>query len=142
MRLRDVFTTFVIVSALACSSYDNPTYPGGEDPGDSPGEPGGGPVGSVGVGSGIRFVSRHNGSVNPAVDTIAAGETVTWTWSGSLDHNVRSTGAPDFPSSPILTSGGTYARAFAVPGVYEYDCAVHGSAMRGRIVVASAAPGQ
>ena len=141
MRPRDIISTLAVLSALACSSYGDPGSPGYPDPGGGP-QPGGGPVGSIGVGAGIQFVSRHNGSVNPAVDTIAAGQTVTWTWSGSLEHNVRSSGTPVFPSSAILTNGATYARTFATPGVYEYDCAVHGSEMRGRIVVTGAATGQ
>jgi len=117
---------------LAGCGGDDPASPGNgsEDP---PG--GGGPVGSVLVGSGVRFTSGHNGSANPAVDTIPAGATVTWTWRGSLPHSVRSVGSPGFTGSGILTGAGTYEVTFATPGVYHYDCGVHGQAMTGTIVV-------
>ena len=81
------------------------------------------------IGPGIQFVSGHNGSTNAAVDTIAVGSTVTWTWTGSLPHSVQSVGTASFASS------GTYAVTFAAPGTYKYDCAVHGQLMTGTIVV-------
>ncbi len=99
--------------------------------------PGGGPVGTVKVGN-ILFESGHNGTRNPALDTVAAGQTVTWTWTGtgSTPHSVRSQGSPSFPSSNTLTgSGMTYSQTFDTPGTYHYDCAVHGSAMSGTVVV-------
>src|SRR5260370_31429588 len=90
---------------------------------------------AVTVGPGIVFTSVHNGTSNPAVDTIRAGGTVTWTWAAnSLSHSVQSTGTPSFPSSAILTSG-TYSHTFTVAGNYNYDCIVHGTGMTGLIVV-------
>jgi plastocyanin len=120
--------TIAFAGLMACGGTSYGTGPAG-------GGTGGGPVGSVDVGSGIQFVSGHNGSMNPAVDTVAVGSTVTWTWRGGLPHNVRSTGSPGFASSSILTGSGTYAVTFTVPGTYRYDCAVHGQAMTGTIVV-------
>ena len=73
-----------------------------------------------------------------AVDTVPAGTMVTWTWSntGSTSHSVESEGTTSFASSDILTgSGMTYSVTFTTPGTYEYDCAVHGQAMSGTIVV-------
>jgi plastocyanin len=98
---------------------------------------GGGAVGTVTVGN-IFFQSGHNGTSNPAIDTIPAGTAVTWTWmnTGSTPHSVESEGTPSFASSENLTgSGETYSVTFDTPGTYEYDCAVHGAAMTGRIVV-------
>jgi plastocyanin len=119
----------VIITILtACSSGYGPSGPGG----------GGGPVGSVTVGPSTAFVSRHNGSINPAVDTIVAGATVTWTWTGNDAHSVRSIGAPSFTSSNTKTGSGSYAVRFDVPGTYQYDCIVHGQAMTGRVVVTAA----
>jgi plastocyanin len=90
---------------------------------------------NVTVGAGIVFASNHNPTQNPAVDTVAAGGTVTWTWApGSIAHSVRSTGSATFPSSAIQSSG-THAATFATAGTYTYDCAVHGSLMTGRVVV-------
>lgn len=98
-----------------------------------------GPVGGTGVRVGnILFRSNHNGSTNPAVDTVAAGSTLEWTWvsTGGISHSVRSGGAPAFTSSATMSgSGTTYAVTFPAPGVFTYDCAVHGAAMTGRVVV-------
>ena len=93
--------------------------------------------GTVTVGN-ILFQSGHNGTQNPAVDTVAVGTTVTWTWTstGGTPHSVRSGGSPSFTSSATQTgSGQTYTFTFTTPGTYQYDCAVHGAAMSGRIVV-------
>ncbi len=84
----------------------------------------------------VFFRSVHNGSQNPAVDTIPAGAAIIWTWLGSLSHGVQSTGAPSFPSSAIMTGAGkTYTVKFTTPGAYAYQCAVHGTLMTGLVVV-------
>ena len=88
---------------------------------------------SVNVGDNF-FRSARNASSNPAVDTIAAGGTVTWTWTGAANHSVQSTGSPAFTSSTIKSTG-TYSFTFASAGTYTYDCAVHGIVMNGTIVV-------
>jgi plastocyanin len=112
-------------AAAACSSDNN-------QPSD-----GGGTPGTVTVGN-IFFKSGNNSTQNPAIDTVAAGTTVTWTWTntGSTSHSVQSEGSPSFTSSAIQSGDGkTYTFMFTTPGTYEYDCAVHGDAMTGRIVV-------
>jgi plastocyanin len=86
----------------------------------------------------IFFTSDRNSSTNPAVDTIAVGGTVTWTWglTGIAEHSVRSQGSPSFTSSATkLGNGQKYSFTFASAGTYVYDCAIHGSRMTGRIVV-------
>ncbi len=82
----------------------------------------------------IFFKSARNGTSNPAVDTIAAGGTVTWTWGGYYSHGVQSTGSPSFTNS-VTQINGTYSYTFGAAGTYTYDCAVHGTAMTGTIVV-------
>ena len=117
-----------------CSSYTaSGPYGGGSGGGHGGG--GGGPVGTVTLGPGIQFVSGHNGTENPAVDTIPVGATFTWTWTGSLPHGVQAMASPSFPGSIVMTGSGTYAVKFTTPGTYQYDCAVHGTAMTGTIVV-------
>ena len=129
MRYVQLIATGVALILPACGNYNGP-YGGGGGAGGG----GGGPVGSVTVGSGIQFVSGHNSTQNPAIDTVAVGGTVTWTWSGTLPHSVRSVGATTFTSSATM-SAGNYGVTFNTPGTYQYDCAVHGAAMTGRIVV-------
>src|SRR3989449_4590722 len=113
---------------------------GGGGGGGAGGGGGGGPAGSVTVGNDGRivFISAHNGTANPAVDTVAVGGTVTWTWTNnqSVSHSVESEGSTSFASSPIMSGNGqTYAVTFTAAGTYQYDCAVHGTAMSGTIVV-------
>ena len=143
---------------VACSG-SSPTTPsdGGTSGGGGGGGGGGSSAGGNGDGSGgnnsgggaaplaaavavgnIFFKSGHNGSANAAVDTIGVGGTVTWTWTstGAVPHSIESEGSPAFTSSAIQTGDGqTYQMQFSTPGTYHYDCAVHGPAMSGTIVV-------
>ena len=132
MRVQLINLAAGLALLAACGSSTSLSYGGGGG-----GAGGGGPVGSVTVGN-LFFRSAHNGSQNPAVDTVMAGATVTWTWneSGTL-HRVQSTGSPTFTSEPETqsTSGATYKVMFASPGTYTYDCSVHPSVMIGRILV-------
>jgi plastocyanin len=86
----------------------------------------------------LFFASDRNESTNPAVDTIAVGGTVTWTWrnTGIAEHSVRSLGTPSFTSSAKkLGNGQNYSFTFPTAGTYSYDCAVHGSRMTGQVLV-------
>ena len=72
------------------------------------------------------------------MDTIAAGSSVTWTWTAAGSHSIQSTGIPPeiFRNSVVLVAANyTYAVTIKNPGTYSYDCGVHGSAMTGVIVV-------
>jgi plastocyanin len=128
------------LAVLVGCSDNSPTTPSG-DGGGNGGDPptSGAPplTAAIAVGN-IFFKSGHNGSASPAVDTVAAGGTVTWTWtnSGSVPHSIQSLGSPGFTSSAVATGdGSTYQVQFSTPGTYQYDCAVHGTAMSGTIVV-------
>jgi plastocyanin len=116
------------VAVIGCSSSSGPSNGGNGG--------GGGPVGTVTVGNNF-FESGHNGT-RPAQDTVAVGQAVTWTWTGTgaTSHSVRSDGSPSFTSSSVMTGNGmTYSVTFTAPGTYHYDCAVHGAAMSGIVVV-------
>lgn len=86
----------------------------------------------------IFFRSAHNGSQNLAVDTIAVGDSVTWAWNAAGSHTVQSTGqVPEIFRNSVVMSGAndSYTVTFRNPGTYTYNCAIHGAAMTGRIVV-------
>ena len=122
--------TWILATALiSLAACQGATSPGG-------GGGGGGLVGHVTVGNNF-FRSDHNGSQNPAVDTIAAGSSVTWTWNAAGQHSIQSTGTPGiFRSSVVMSAANSsYVITLNTPGTYTYDCAVHGAAMSGRIVV-------
>jgi plastocyanin len=88
---------------------------------------------TVSVGD-IFFKSAHNLTSNPAVDTIAVGGKVTWTWVGG-SHSVVPTGTQTFTGSGAPQSSGSYQFTFNTVGSYTYICGVHGAAMNGRVVV-------
>ncbi len=88
----------------------------------------------VTVGAATLFRSNRNNSSQPAVDTVQAGEGVLWVSAGGT-HTVESTGAPSFTSSGTLAASEPYLVIFSNAGTFQYDCAVHGGGMTGRIVV-------
>jgi plastocyanin len=134
----------VLAANLLAGCNDSTTSPS-PPPGGTPTPPPSGgsaapATAAVTVGD-IFFTSGHNGSSNPAVDTVAVNGTVTWTWATTeaLPHSVESMGSASFTSSGIQSGAGkTYQFTFASPGTYQYDCAVHGQMMTGRIVVVAA----
>jgi plastocyanin len=104
--------------------------------GDGPPGTGETPPSSVAVNVGNSFFqSVHNGSMRPAVDTVAAGGAVTWTWIEGGNHGVRfdHTALPDSPE--MIESGSVFQVTFPSAGTYSYDCPIHGSVMAGTIVV-------
>ncbi len=91
-------------------------------------------------------ITVQNNSFSPAVDTVAAGGTVTWDWANTagVQHSVTSTSNPTFTSDPagLTASPHSYGPiTFSTPGTYFYYCEVHGApgspptGMSGRIVV-------
>src|SRR2546429_239683 len=145
MRFRTAVIGPAAQASLAGCGGDTASGPNGGNGaggygGGGGGGGGGGPIGSVTVGDNgtIAFLSAHNGSSNPAVDTVAIGGTVTWTWTSTqgMAHSVQSLGSPTFASSAIMSGDGqTYSVTFTTPGTYQYDCAVHGTPMIARVVV-------
>lgn len=94
------------------------------------------PPASAGVTTGPlnQFKSDHNGSINPAVDTVRITGTVSWTGLAGGVHSVVSTGTTTFQNSPPAASSYT-TPVFANAGTYTYICGVHGATMSGIIVV-------
>jgi plastocyanin len=86
------------------------------------------------------FVSVRNLTANPAVDTVAVGGTVTWTWAPGTfaPHDITSTGSPGFSGRGSAIMPPPYSHTFTALGTYNYYCTFHGqpgSGMIGRIVV-------
>jgi plastocyanin len=131
-RSRTWLLAALAAAAIGCSGDSTGT----SDNGGNNGGGGGGAVGAVTVGD-IFFKSAHNGTSNPAQDTVAVGQTVTWTWgAGATTHSVESLGPPSFTSSDNMTGAGqVYTFTFTQPGTYHYQCAIHGPLMTGTIVV-------
>jgi plastocyanin len=82
-------------------------------------------------GASVQWVG-DNVPWSPPEVTIKAGETVTWTWSGT--HNVDATSA----NWDVLSSTTSpFSHTFAAAGTYDYVCQFH-PAMTGRVIVTDA----
>ena len=135
-----VWQGILLAAAVAgCGGYGGGGGGGPQGPSGGGAGGGGGQTAAATVTIGNDFFrSDRNGSANPAVDTIVVGSTVRFAWvnTGATPHNVESEGQPHFASSDVLTgSGSRYEATFPIAGSYEYDCAVHGGAMSGVVVV-------
>ncbi len=106
--------------------------------GDS-GTNGGGGGSGGGGGGGTTPVMTNSVSVvdfafAPPNIQVTGGATVTWTWTGSVGHNVT------FASSSITsratqTTGTHQAVMPTAAGVYTYQCTIHPSTMQGSVTV-------
>jgi plastocyanin len=148
--MRTILWAWLMVAVAACSGYSStgPTTGGGGNGGGN-GKGGGGTNGNTSGGTpgsadiavivGNNFMkSARNGTVNPAVDTVAVGGSVSWTWTstGNVPHGIEPVSGPSFPTSDVLTGNGkTYRVTFNTAGTYQYDCIVHGTMMPGTLVV-------
>jgi plastocyanin len=72
----------------------------------------------------------------PASLTVAVGQTVTWTNSGTFPHDASSTDGSW--KTPLLNNGASASVTFSNPGTYAYICSPH-PWMQGTIVVTAAA---
>jgi plastocyanin len=83
----------------------------------------------AGGGSDVSIVDF---AFDPADLTVAVGDTVTWTNTGSAPHTVK--WQDEEPESQQLESGATYERTFDSAGSFPYVCGIH-SQMTGTITV-------
>jgi plastocyanin len=71
-------------------------------------------------------------SFTPKVIEVKAGQTVTWTNEGQVEHTVKGRG---FFSPRALDHGQKYSHRFSRPGRFDYLCTLHPTQMRGTVVV-------
>ncbi|HET7461143.1 MAG TPA: cytochrome c peroxidase [Longimicrobium sp.] len=71
---------------------------------------------------------------NPATITVARGTVVTWTNLDNARHSATFASAA-IGSTPIFTSGSQSLAMPTTPGTYNYQCAIHGAAMSGTVIV-------
>jgi plastocyanin len=79
-------------------------------------------------------VNVTDSGFNPEDIVVAAGATVTWTWTGSLDHSVTFASA-SITDSPTQASGTFSTTMPTTPGTYAYVCSEHPVAMTGSVQV-------
>jgi len=77
-------------------------------------------------------ITIQNFGFSPASITVKKGDTVIWTNKDSASHTV--TGNNGGPSSPTLSTNGTYSYTFNSAGTFAYHCTIHPS-MTAAVVV-------
>lgn len=77
-------------------------------------------------------VAIANFTFDPAVVTVPAGTTVTWTNRDDIPHTVTAADGA-FQSEPLDTDD-AYARRFDQPGSFDYFCSLHPH-MTGKVIV-------
>ena len=80
-----------------------------------------------------QHIAIFNYKFDPAVLTVPAGTTVTWTNKDEVPHTVVSSDKR-FTQSGGLDTGDHYSYTFKDVGSYEYFCTLH-PFMKGKIVV-------
>jgi len=128
MRPVPMLAFSLLLSAAACGGGGGGSYVTSPGPGPGP------------LPSGRTTTPKMSGAAfSPAVDTVTAGATVTWTNQDGFNHTVTAIpGSADAFSSSAVASGGSFSHMFSTPGTYAYYCTIHGtptSGMRGTIVV-------
>ena len=111
-------TTLLLV---ACSGQAPPTAAGG---GAAPSQ--GGPA---------TIMIRDN-SYTPPSTTVKAGTAVTWEWASTNNpHSVLGKFSGEDVDSGIHAGSDRFVFTFKSAGTFEYQCAVHGPSMTGKVMV-------
>jgi plastocyanin len=76
-----------------------------------------------------------NFDFTPATETIAVGDTVTWSFNEGNHSTTSLPGQPDRWDSRVRDAGATFQKTFTKPGRYQYLCTPHEGFMRGVLVV-------
>jgi len=79
-------------------------------------------------------VKIDNFTFEPAVLTVSAGATVTWTNHDDIPHTVVSTDDPKAFKSKALDTDEKFTFTFSKAGTYSYYCSIHPK-MTGKVIV-------
>jgi plastocyanin len=69
----------------------------------------------------------------PTPDTVAAGSSVTFQWSGGAQHSIHWDAVAAPVDSVPTSNNASVSRTFTTPGTYSYHCTIH--PMSGMVVV-------
>ncbi len=112
-------------AVAGCGGDSGTNGGGGDDGGGSGGGSGGGTTPVI-----TTSVNVLDFAFGPPDIQVTGGATVTWTWTGSVGHNVTFASS----NSPTQTTG-TYQLAMpTAAGVYTYQCTIH-PGMNGSVTV-------
>ena len=72
-------------------------------------------------------VSVRDNVFAPQVDSISAGDSVTFTWQGSQLHDLIFQDSVSIANVSSPQMSGSVKRGFTSPGIYKYRCTLHSS---------------
>ena len=72
-------------------------------------------------------VSVRDNVFSPQVDSISAGDSVTFTWQGSQLHDLIFQDSTSIANVSTPQASGSVKRGFALSGIYKYRCTIHSS---------------
>jgi plastocyanin len=72
-------------------------------------------------------VSVRDNVFSPKVDSITAGDTVTFVWQGSQMHDLIFADSTHIANVSTPQAAGSVKRGFASVGIYQYRCTLHSS---------------
>ena len=72
-------------------------------------------------------VSVRDNVFSPQVDSVDAGDSVTFTWQGSQMHDLIFQDSVHVANVSAPRDTGSVRRGFASPGIYKYRCTLHSS---------------
>lgn len=126
-RFAAAFTTIVALAALMVACAGSASSSGDNTYGTGPNTPGS-------TGNASVVINMKNNYFAPQVDTVAVGDTVTWTNAGTKNHTTTSDST--FWDSGSLAPGQSFTHVFTTAGTYPYHCTFHVSlGMTGTLVV-------
>jgi plastocyanin len=77
---------------------------------------------------------------SPSDVTVDIGDTVTWTFSATVAHNLTPTSSNWTFSSPTGTGQAPASHTFTAAGTYTFVCTIHPDSMMGSVTVGNAPP--
>jgi plastocyanin len=106
------FAAAAAINAGCSSSYSSPSAPSPATAGSAM---------NLSIVSGASVLT--NGAFMPNPDTIAVGDTVTWTNNDSTAHTTTADGREW--DSGTLAPGASFSRTFTAAGTFTYHCTIH-----------------
>ena len=125
---------FVVGAALmAAAAITAAACGGGDSKSDSPsGSSANDTAKSAPVNPNATKIKVTDNAFSPDSVTIKAGGSVVWDWAGTSNfHSIL----VDSQTSGQKSGSGTFEKLFEKPGTIDYQCSIHGSAMKGKIIV-------
>ncbi|MEO8538302.1 MAG: hypothetical protein ABI577_01085 [bacterium] len=127
LRIASLFALMLPIAALGACGGSNDT--------SKTASPAAATTSNGGIPAALTTVTISDNKFTPVALQIPVGATVTWNWTGLARHSVKGTFDGQEVNSPTLSGTGVFLFAFQKAGIFEYECGIHGAAMKGTITI-------